>query len=369
MLSILDRYFLRELAFGILATAAVLLVIFAGGAFATVLQKVANGSIQASIMFQVLGLQMVDLLSTLLPMAAFLGTLMALGRMYRESEMHVLASSGMGPIGMLRPVTLLAIVTTIAVGTVSLWLGPLASRTADNMIAVANRSVIAAGLDAGRFTELPGKGGIIFVDALSRDGSLLGKTFIAADRTDKDGTVEVRLITAKHGQMYQESDGQNRFLALMDGWQYEIPIGSDNWRRIRYQRNDKALSSIDSDDDDDPAHELSTWDLASTNTADARGEMVSRFAAPVSALVLMMLVLPMSKQAPRDPRYGRLLIAVLTYFIYVIWQLIARAQIVKGNLHTSAPVWVLHVIVFAIAAWYFWKQNTPRRVVYKAAKA
>lgn len=363
MLSILDRYFLRELAYGVLATAIVLLVIFAGGAFATVLQKVANGSIQPSVMFEVLGLQMVDLLSTLLPMSAFLGTLIALGRMYRESEMHVLASSGMGPRGMLRPVTLLAVSATIVVGLVSLWLGPLSARTADQVIAAANKSVIAAGLDAGRFTELPGKGGIIFVDTLSRDGTVLGKTFLATDRTDSDGKPQVRVVNAKNGRMYQESDGQNRFLALFDGWQFEIPLGADNWRRMKYERNDISLSNItDDDEDSDPAHEASTTDLFKSLTPDNLGELVSRFAAPVSTLVLMMMVLPMSRQAPRDARYGRLLIAVLAYFLYVVWQLIARAQIIKGHLHTSAPIWLLHAIVFGVAAWYFWRQNAPRRV-------
>jgi lipopolysaccharide export system permease protein len=363
MLSILDRYFLRELAYGILATAIVLLVIFAGGAFAGVLQKVANGSIQPSIMFEVLGLQMLDLLSTLLPMAAFLGTLIALGRMYRESEMHVLASSGMGPRGMLRPVVLLTVVSTVLVGALSLWLGPWSSRTADQVIATANKSVIAAGLDAGRFTELPGKGGIIFVDTLSRDGTVLGKTFLATDRVDSDGNPQVRVVNAKHGQMYQESNGSDRFLALYDGWQFEIPLGGDNWRRMKYVRNDVSLSNISDDDDDsDPAHESTTTQLFKAGTADALGELVSRFAAPVSTLVLMMMVLPMSRQAPRDARYGRLLVAVLSYFLYVVWQLIARAQIIKGNLHTSAPIWVLHIIVFAVAAWFFWRQNTARRV-------
>lgn len=363
MLSILDRYFLRELAYGILATAVVLLVIFAGGAFAGVLQKVANGSIQPSIMFEVLGLQMLDLLSTLLPMAAFLGTLIALGRMYRESEMHVLASSGMGPRGMLRPVTLLAVLATIGVGVLSLWAGPWASRTADQVIAAANKSVIAAGLDAGRFTELPGKGGIIFVDTLSRDGTVLGKTFLATDRVDSNGNPQVRVVNAHHGRMYQESDGQDRFLALFDGWQFEIPLAGDNWRRMKYERNDVSLSSISDDDDDtDPAHESTTVQLFKAGTPEALGELVSRFAAPVSTLVLMMMVLPMSRQAPRDARYGRLLVAVLAYFLYVVWQLIARAQIIKGHLHTSLPIWVLHVIVFTIAAWFFWKQNAPRRV-------
>ncbi|TCV95685.1 lipopolysaccharide export system permease protein [Luteibacter rhizovicinus] len=368
MLSILDRYFLRELAYGVFATAVVLLVIFAGGAFATVLQKVANGSIQPTIMFQVLGLQMVDLLSMLLPMSAFLGTLMALGRMYRESEMHVLASSGMGPRGMLRPVTLLAAITTVAVGTVSLWLGPLASRTSDQLIAAANRSVIAAGLDAGRFTELPGKGGIIFVDTLSRDGTKLGKTFIATDRVDSNGNPQVRVVNAEHGQMYQESDGESRFLGLSNGWQFEIPLAGDNWRRMKYERNDISLSTVGEDEQDtDPSHELTTAQLLTSREPDALGEFVSRVAAPVSTLVLMMMVLPMSRQAPRDARYGRLLIAVLAYFLYVIWQLIARAQILKGHLHTSAPIWVLHLAVFAVAAWFFWRQYTPRRAAKRTA--
>lgn len=370
MLSILDRYFLRELAYGVIATAVVLLVIFAGGAFATVLQKVANGSIQPSVMFEVLGLQMVDLLSTLLPMSAFLGTLIALGRMYRESEMHVLASSGMGPSGMLRPVAILTVVATIVVGTVALWLGPLSARTADQVIAAANKSVIAAGLDAGRFTELPGKGGIIFVDTLSRDGTVLGKTFLASDHADDAGNVQVRVVNAKSGRMYQESDGQSRFLALYDGWQFEIPLGGDNWRRMRYERNDASLSNItDDDSDSDPAHESTTADLFKAHDAESLGELVSRFAAPVSTLVLMMMVLPMSRQAPRDARYGRLLVAVLAYFLYVIWQLIARAQIIKEHLHTSIPIWALHVIVFLVAAWFFRRQNSPRRVVARGAAA
>ncbi len=92
--------------------------------------------------------------------------------------MHVLASSGMGADGLLRPMAMLAVSVAVLVGAVSLWLGPWAVRTSDALVAAANRSVIAAGLDAGRFTELPGKGGIIFVDELSRDGSQLGNTFI-----------------------------------------------------------------------------------------------------------------------------------------------------------------------------------------------
>jgi lipopolysaccharide export system permease protein len=362
MLSILDRYFLRELAQTVAATTIVLLAIITGTTFAKVLQQVAAGSFPASVMFQVLGLRTLDGLTNLLPLAGFLGALMALGRMYRESEMHVLASSGMGPGGLLRPMLVLAALLVLVTGMVSLWLGPWAVRTADALVAAANRSVIAAGLDAGRFTELPGKGGIIFVDSLSRDGSVLGKTFVATESADKDGARELKVVTAAGGQLYQESSGEGRYMGLHDGWQYRIPLGADNWWQMQYRRNDVALSTVQPDDaEDDPAHALGSWALASADTPDARAEFAWRVHAPPMALVLLMLALPLSRQSPREPRYGRLLLALLGFYFYYLLLAMGRAQISKGHWHNSLPLIALHAIALALAGWMYWRQYAPRR--------
>ncbi|HZY34856.1 MAG TPA: LPS export ABC transporter permease LptF [Rhodanobacter sp.] len=368
MLSILDRYFLRELAQTVAAATVVLLAIITGTTFAGVLQQVAGGSFPASVMFQVLGLRTLDGLTNLLPLAGFLGALMALGRMYRESEMYVLASSGMGPRGLLRPMLVLATLLVLVTGTVSLWLGPWAVRTADALVAEANRWVIAAGLDAGRFTELPGKGGIIFVDSLSRDGSVLGKTFVATESTDKDGARQLKLVTASGGRLYQESSGIGRYMALHDGWQYRIPLGSNHWWRMQYQRNDIALSSVQPDDDgDDATHGLGSWALAQADTPDARAEFAWRIHAPPMAFVLLMLALPLSRQSPREPRYGRVLLAVLGFYLYYLLLAMGRAQIGKDHWHNSLPLLGLHIVVLALAAWLFRKQYAPRPVPKVAA--
>ncbi len=367
MLSILDRYFLRELAQTVAATAIVLLTVMAGSAFAHVLQQVANGSFPASIMFQVLGLSMLDGLSNLLPVSALIGVLWALGRMYRESEMHVLASSGLGPRGLLKPVAILALVLALLGGVVSLWLGPWAARTSAALVNTANRSVIAAGLDAGRFTELPGKDGVIFVDSLSRDGSALGKTFIATERTTKDGVRKLRLITGHSGLLYQESNGSGRFLALKNGFQYEIPLGADNWRRIAYQRNDAALTRVQADDGDDAAHLLDTPALMRVDSDDARSELAWRTTSPIMVLVLLMLALPLSRQTPREPRYGRLMLAGLTFLVYYNLLALSDGQISKGHWHNGGPMWLISGVVFAIGALMFRSQYRPRRIRRKRA--
>jgi len=362
MLSILDRYFLRELAQTVAATVAVLLVIVAGSAFARVLQQVANGSFPASVMFQVLGLRTLDGLTNLMPLASFIGVLMGLGRMYRESEMHVLASSGMGSAGLLRPVAVLGAVLVAITMLVALWLGPWAVRTSDALVAAANRSVIAAGLDAGRFTSLPGQGGIIFVDSLSRDGTQLGRTFVAAQRTSKEGGVHLKVVSAASGQLYQESDGNGRFIAFKNGWQYDIPLGADNWRQMQYRQNDTSLSSVQADDDEDPSHSKSSWALFQSDNPSDRAEFAWRTNAPPLTLVLLLLALPLSRQSPREPKYGRLLLAVLAFYFYYLLLALGRAQIGKDHWHNQAPLWGLHLVVLGLAGWMLWKQYAPRKL-------
>ncbi|MFK2878682.1 LPS export ABC transporter permease LptF [Rhodanobacter hydrolyticus] len=363
MLSILDRYLLRELAQTVAATVVVLMVIVAGTAFAGVLQQVAKGSFPASVMFQVLGLRTLEGLTNMLPLASMIGVLMALGRMYRESEMHVLMSSGMGPNGLVRPTAILAVALVLLTSVVALWLGPWAAATSDNLVAVANRSVIAAGLDAGRFTELPGKGGIVFTDTLSQDGSKLGRSFVSTQRPAKGGPDHVKVVTGNSGELYQESNGSNRFIAFHTGWQYDIPLGADNWRRMQYERNDSALSTVtDSDDSVDPAESMTTLQLLHTETPDARAELAWRINAPALTLVMLMLALPMSRQSPREPRYGRLMLAMASFYLYYVLLALGRAQLDKGRWHHQTAMWLLHIVMMAFAGWMWWKQYSPRKV-------
>lgn len=371
MLRILDRYILRELAMNVLAVAVVLLVVVAGGTFARVLQQVAQGSFPASVMFDVLGLKMMSATAGILPLALFLGILMGLGRLYHDSEMHVLAASGMGRRGLVQPAALLGVPIAIVVGMLSLWLGPWADHKADSMITEANHSVIAAGLEAGRFTELPGQGGVLFVKGLSRDGTRLSKVFVAREDAGDKGTLpSLKVITAKDGRLYPDSDGQGRYLALNDGWQFELPLDADNWSRMQYQENDLALTEPKPDSGEQTGEigsGTSTVALWKSEGPQVRAELAWRMAAPAATLVLVLLALPLSRQSPREPRYGRMMIAVLSYFVYFSVLSLARSMIGQDQIHNDLPVWMLHLVVAGISVWVFWRQYAPRRLRKGAA--
>ena len=91
-------------------------------------------------------------------------------------------------------------------------------------------------------------------------------------------------------------------------------------------------------------------------------EFAWRANAPPLTLVLLLLALPLSRQSPREPKYGRLLLAVVSFYLYYTLLALGRAQIGKGHWHNEAPLWALHVLVMALAGWMLWKQYSPRKV-------
>ena len=369
-LSILDRYILREYLFGALAAIAVLLVIFTGGTFADIANKVATGRLPGAVMFTVLGLNLVNTLQALLPMGMFLGVLLALGRMYRDSEMQVLSASGFGPKGLLKPTAIFAIGAGIVAGLVALWLGPLAARASNAEIEQANRSVIAAGLEAGRFTSLTGRGGILFANSVSPDGTRLGKLFVESERTGKDGSVDISVIVAERGNLFHEGSEDNRFIALHDGHRYDIRLNQDNWRLMQFQTNDIALSPPSGNgDDNDSESQRSTASLIGDRDPAARAELQWRIAIPFGPLVLAMLALPMSRQGPRSSPVGRILIAVLAYLVIMNLMTLARSFIASGKLAAPIGMWWVLLPVFIGAAWAFARQHATRKPRAAGARA
>lgn len=363
MLRIIDRYLLRELAFGFSASAAVLLVVTLGGTIADILDKVVRGRLPADLMFELLGLRTVDALTVLLPVAAFLGVLLAYGRLWRDSEMAVLQASGLPLAGLVRPLALLALPVAIVLALISFWLAPAAVRLSQGLVEEANRSMVVAGMEPGRFVELPGKGGVIFVAQMSADGTQFQRMFVESERVDeKSGDQRIDVITSAKGEMFHDTDGQGRFLSLRDGFRVEGRLGHDDFRLLRFARNDIALPDSESDASPDAVKRAAPMrTLISSADPLQQAELHWRLAAPLSALVLCLLALPLSKVAPREGRYAKLLVAVLCYLIYVNCLGLGRAWITQGKLAPWLGLWWVHIPTALIALYLLWSsQQMPK---------
>ena len=108
----------------------------------------------------------------------------------------------------------------------------------------------------------------------------------------------------------------NKFLVLNDGYRFVGNPGEYDYE-ITYFRDyasklDKANSAITNQE----VSSLSTAQLVSMSTSEARAELQWRLSLPVMILVVVFLGVSLSKTAPRQGRYVRVLPAILIYFMY-----------------------------------------------------
>lgn len=363
-LRVVDRYLLRELAGSFLAVTVILLLIVIGSAVADLLAKIARGRIPADLLFTLIGLHSIDALTILLPLAVFLGVLLAYGRLWRDSEMAVLHASGLGTRGLVRPLALLALPVMAVLAAVSFWLAPAADRLSQGLLEEASRSLIVAGLEPGRFVQLPGRDGVIYMGGMSDDGTRFTRAFIETESADtKGGGTRIDVITATHGFLYHDADGTRRYLALEDGFRTEGVLGQDNFRLLRFERNDVQLPDSDNDESDVSAKHAAPTAVVwqSRNDPVMRAELHWRLAAPLSALVLALLALPLARSNPREPRYARLLLAFLGWLVYYNCLNLGRGWIGQGRLAPEFGLWWVYLPTLAIALWLIHRQGRLRR--------
>lgn len=344
MFRLIDRYLLRELYLAFFAVCAVLGLVLVGGVLTDVLNRIADGRIPASLLLSQLGLRSLDALSLILPLAAFLSVLIAYSRLYRDSEIAVLSASGLRLTGLMRPMWFLALPIFALLALVSFWWSPMALDRADTLVREANRSLLVAGMEPGRFVDMPGKFGVIYVGKMSSDGTKFERLFV---QHEHDGRLDI--VTAANGSLFYDQDGAQRFLSLSEGFRVEGSPDSPDFRTMRFERNDIRLPEPDQQRGRRVESVRTTQALLASDQASDRAELQWRLGVPLSAVLLMLLAFPLAKSPPREPRYGRILIAVLGYLVYSNLLALGRGWVASGAIPERIGLWWIHILVLIIA--------------------
>lgn len=354
----LDTYLFREFTQATFAALVVLMVVSLGGVFADVLKDIVGGRVPAGIMLAQLGLQLLNYLPLILPLGLMLGLMLAVGRLYRDSEAPVLTSIGVGPRRLLRPLMMLVLPFVLVVGACSLWLGPWARAYSQQMIEEGQRTLLVSGLEAGRFVELPGGGGVVYANSMSSDGTYLGRVFIYSQ---DEGRMDI--TTARTGTL--AVDGDTRYLKLDEGFRVEGPLdGGKDFRLMRYATNEVRLPDAESSDADDDPELMSTLALLPDSRPEARAQLHFRIAPPLLALAFALLAVPLARSPPRQARWGRIILGLLAYVFGVNLMLLGTNGLASGKLPTMLGLWWLVLPLLALGAWMYFGDGRvarPRR--------
>ncbi len=230
MLTRLDRYLLREVTVTFIAVTGVLLIILLSNQLARVLGQAVQSGFPGSVVLALIGLTTLQQLTVLVPIGLYLGIVLALGRLYHESEMTAMAACGVGTARIFRPVALLTVLVVGALAVLSYRVVPAAGVRAQEIRVEALRSAQFGSLEAGRFRSFAGGDVVFYAERVRPNGQLEG-VFVQRRVGDR-----VEIAVAERAEQRGAGQAEQLFV-LHDGRRYEGIPGALEWRVVTFKEH------------------------------------------------------------------------------------------------------------------------------------
>jgi lipopolysaccharide export system permease protein len=348
----LDRYLLREVTGTFIGVTGVLLIVLLSNQFARVLAQAAQNDFPGAIVLQLIGLTTMQQLTVLLPIGLFLGIVMALGRLYHESEMTAMIACGVGPWRIYRPLLLLALLVSATLAVLSFRVVPDAWKKSADLRIEAARAAQFGALEAGRFRSFAGGQAVFYAERVEKSGELFG-VFVQRDVDDRmEIAVAERALQIGAGQPEQ-------MFVLYEGRRYEGVPGEPSWRIVEFREHGIPLEMPSTGKVRNKEEMKSTAELRVSERPKDKAELAWRVAVPIMALVLAVLAVPLARLQPRQGRFARIGYAVLAYFVYSNLLATARVWIQKDTTAGQLGLWWVHLVPVALAAFMLWRELRP----------
>ncbi len=359
---IVDRYLIKEVIVTLLGVSLVLLLIALSAQLVDVFSKVASGALRTDTVFTMLGLKSISMMVFIIPLSLYLGVLLAFSRLYKDSEMVVLAACGIGNIRALRAVLGLAFIFMLIQGFFTLALAPWAEQRVQTIKAEIEAASDVKGLVPGRFKEIRAGTGVIYVQNANEDRTQIENLFIQQYENNKPA-----IITSQSGfQMIDEKTG-DKFIVLTNGKRYEGRPGYKDFAMINFEQhgvrvNQKLVNVLRLKHRSTPTMAL----LASDKPGD-KAEFQGRVSSAIVCVLLTIFAVPLSRTSARQGRYGKLAIALLIYITYTNLLNVAQAWVTKGDVTPEFGVWWVHILMFVVSIFLLLRQTGIKHLLFRQA--
>ncbi|UCB54982.1 MAG: LPS export ABC transporter permease LptF [Thiotrichales bacterium] len=329
-ITIIDRYIIREVITTWLAVMFVLLIVVTSVEIVQFLKWFLQGELTTSTVLPLFINSQLKVLVLLIPVGLFLGVLLALSRLYMDSEMTAMMAGGIGPRQWFRSMLMVALPISLIVLVMMLFMRPwVALQRADINAQIRNVSIIST-FAPGRFNRSPDGDAVIFMEEISKDGKTMSNIF---QRFNKDGSTHIDLaldarnVTHENGLDYMMFENGSHYIGVPGESDYQI---------IDYAEYGVVVPAPKDKNYPLRVQALSTRALWNSDNPEHKAELDWRITLPVATLIIVMMALPLSQTTPRGGRYSKMALGILLYLVYSNLLGVGKAWISKG----VVPFWV-----------------------------
>lgn len=349
---IISRYLIKEIFNALFSVSFVMLLIFLSNQLIRYLKYAANGKIAASVVMQLMGLEIPYLLVLLLPLGLFLGIIFVYGRLYAENEMRVMQAYGLSTKRLVMMTSICSLWVALVVMVLALWVNPYLATEKDKLFkkSLATENILDV-LVPGRFQVSSDDNRVVYVESINKEHKSAYNLFIAEQRKNVDNTHASAwsVLSAEKGYQFRDSVTKDRFVVANNGYRYEGTPGQMEYKIIQFSKYavriaDQVMGSARQAEEVIPTTQL--WNTYQNNKNAA--ELQWRLSMPLSAILLALLAVPLSHLRPRQGRYTQLFPAILIYIIYMNLLFVVRDRVEEALLPSSMGVWMVHVLLIGV---------------------
>lgn len=347
---IIRDYVIKEVIRTFAGVFTVLFLILLSTQLLRSLSAVAEGKIALDFLFSLIALKNIDSLTLILPLTLFLSILLALSRLYKDSEMIALSACGIGPGALLKSI----LIVLFSFIFLEVGLAMVLSPWARNQMQYAEESFKAESdielITPGQFNLADNGSRVLYTEEMPTS-TQLKNVFLHVD----NGETSSVMASADANIVTDKRQG-GRYIVFQNGNRYDGAPGVLDYRFIKFKDygvllEGKTLSAIDLD-----RESMSTMDLIASDSRIHKAELQWRISQVLMMILLAMIAVPLSKTAPRQGRYAKMAVAILLYIVYSNLLVVGMNWVRKGVVEPSFGMWWVHVIFLILFLILFLRQ-------------
>ena len=339
----------RELARSFGATLVVILTIVLTAFLLRTVGLAAKGSVSPQDVVLVLGYTTLGHLPTMLALSMFVAIIVTLGRMYRDSEMVIWFSGGVGLTRFVRPVLRTSWPVLLVTTVLLLFVWPWGNRNSLDLRDRYQQRSDLSRVAPGTFQTSADGSRVFFVERENADGVNARNVFVLTQQDRRES-----LTTARSGRLEADAAG-DRWLHLERGQRNDMDDKAGqrtlaSFESYRLLVRERAAREAEAR----PPKALSTLTLVREPTPRNQGELAWRFGMLLATANLLLLGLGLAATNPRRPSNWNLLFGLLAFFVYFNLINLSQAWVNNGRIALGAVLAEVHGGAFALALVLLW---------------
>lgn len=353
---IIDRYIIREIIKPTVAVCGILVFIFGCYLATRFLVDALSGQLPGTTVIFLILLRIAIALEVLLPTTLYLSVVVALGRLYKDSEMTALFACGFSTGRVFRPVFYAAMAIAIVVASLSVFIRPWAYTQYYRLKASAEANFDLTRMNDGTFYETENGVRVIYAQEVNHQKDEAERVFI---RTERDDTLQV--ISARQANQSTDPVSGKQILVFTDGYLYEFSRAGKEGRVLQFEKSAMPLEPKENLHLKYRVKAASTGSLIGSDNSEEIAEFQWRLSTPLATVLLALIGVPLSRSSPRQGKYAKVTTAVVIFAIYYNLSALAKKWVERGVLEAIPGIWWVQLLLAGLLLILIWQPTIISR--------